>query len=73
MHGFFHQFPTVQEIAAKPIVWGKSGKLILILFLVWVLFFPLDCHLMVYFIIQEIHGFPRQFPIVRENATKPIL
>ena len=32
MHGFPHKFPTVRENATKPMVWGKSGKLILILF-----------------------------------------
>ena len=33
-------------------------------------FFPSDSHPMVYFIIWEMHGFPHQFLIVRENATK---
>ena len=32
MHGFSHQFLTVRENATKPMVWGKSGKMILILF-----------------------------------------
>ena len=36
-------------------------------------FFPLDSHPMVYFIIWKMHGFPRQFLIVRENAAKPIV
>ena len=36
-------------------------------------FFPFDSHLMVYFIIWEMHGFSHQFPIARENATKPIV
>ena len=31
-----------------------------------------DFHPTVYFIIWEIHGFPHQFPIVQENATKLI-
>ena len=35
--------------------------------------FPLDLHPMVYFIICEIHGSPHQFPIVRENETKPVV
>ena len=35
-------------------------------------FFPLDSHLMVYFIIWEMHGFPHQFRIEWENVTKPI-
>ena len=36
-------------------------------------FFPLDSHSMVYLIIWEIHGFPYQFFIVREDATKLIV
>ena len=36
-------------------------------------FFPSDSHPMVYFIIWEMHGFSHQFPIVWENATKPIV
>ena len=32
IHGFFHQFPIVQENATKLIVWGEPGKLVLILF-----------------------------------------
>ena len=35
-------------------------------------FSPLDSHPMVYFIIWEMHGFPHQFLIVRENSTKLI-
>ena len=35
-------------------------------------FFPLDSHPMAYFVIWEMHGFPHQFPIVQENATKII-
>ena len=72
MHEFFHQVPTVWENATKPIVWGKSGKLILIPLCMGA-FFPLDSHPMVYFIIWEMHGFPHQFSLVQENATKPIL
>ena len=32
MHGFPHKFPAIWENATKPMAWGKSGKLILILF-----------------------------------------
>ena len=32
MHGFLHKFPTVRENATKPMVWGKPGKSITILF-----------------------------------------
>ena len=35
-------------------------------------FFPLDLHLMVYFIICEIHGPPHQFSIAWEHAAKSI-
>ena len=40
MHGFPHQFPTIQENATKPMVWEKSGKLILIFFPLFGCFFP---------------------------------
>ena len=36
-------------------------------------FFPSDFHSMVDLHIWEMHGFPHQFLIVRENATKPIV
>ena len=32
MHGFPRKFPTARENATKSMVWGKSGKLITILF-----------------------------------------
>ena len=41
--------------------------------IVWVFFSPSNSHPMVYFIIWEMHGFSHQFPIVQENATKPII
>ena len=41
--------------------------------IVWVLFFPLDSHPMVYFTIWEMRGFLHQFAIVWENATKSIV
>ena len=41
--------------------------------IVWVNFSPYDFHPTVYFIIWEMHGFPNQFPIVQENATKLIV
>ena len=37
-----HKFPTVQENATKPMVWGKSGKQILILFPEYECFFPIQ-------------------------------
>ena len=36
-------------------------------------FFPYNFHPTVYFIIWEMHGFPNQFHIVQENATKLIV
>ena len=36
-------------------------------------FFPSDPHPTVYFTIWEMHAFPHPFPIVQENATKPIV
>ena len=74
MHGFPHKFPTVRENAIKPLVWGKSGKLILILFPQYGCFFPIRFPPYgIYFIIWEMHGFPHQFFIVQENATKPFV
>ena len=35
-------------------------------------FFPLDSHSMVYFIMCEIRGFPHQLPVAWENAVKSI-
>ena len=32
MHGFRYQFHTLQQNTTRPMVWGKTGKLILILF-----------------------------------------
>ena len=32
MFGFSHQFPIAWENATKPIVWGESGKSVIILF-----------------------------------------
>ena len=40
--------------------------------IVWVLFFPLDSHFMVYFITWEMHVFSHQLPITWEKTTKPI-
>ena len=73
MYVFPHKFLTAQENATKPMVWGKSGKLILILFPYYGAFFPFNSHPMVYFSIWEIHGFPHKFPTLRENETKPMV
>ena len=70
---FSHRFVHIREKAAKRLEWGKPGKLVPILFPKHQRFLPLDCHPVVYFIIREMHGFPRQFLIARENPTKPIV
>ena len=41
--------------------------------IVWVIFPQTIPHPTLYFIIWEMHGFPHQFPIVQENATKLIV
>ena len=41
MHGFPHQFPIIRVNAAKPIVWGEPGKLVLIFFAQYGSFFPI--------------------------------
>ena len=41
MHAFPNQFPIVQENATKLIVWGETGKLVLILFPHHKQFFPI--------------------------------
>ena len=73
VHGFPHKFSTVRENATKPMVWGKSGKLILYFSHSVGAFFPLDSHPMVYFIIWQMHGFPHQFSKLRENAKKSMV
>ena len=55
----------------KTIKWVKPGKLVPIFFLWYEWFFPLDSHLVAYFIIWEMDGFLHEFPIARENVTKP--
>ena len=67
MYGFPHQFSIALGNAAKPIKWGKSGKLVPTLFPQYGCFFSLDFHPVGYFIIWEMHGFPHQFPKAQEN------
>ena len=69
-------FPSISHSMGKcnkTHLWGESGKLVIILSYSMGTFFPFDSHPMVYFIIWEMHGFSHQFPIVQENATKPIV
>ena len=72
-----HRMGKVWEIGSrkyptKPIVCGEPGKLVLILFPWYGCFLSLDSYSMVYFIIREMFGFPRLFPIGWENAVKSI-
>ena len=71
--GFPRKFSTVQENAAKPMVWGKSEKSIIILFRWRGCFFPI--RFTSYGILHHMamHEFPHQFLIVWENATKLIV
>ena len=71
MHWFPHKFPTVQENATKLMVWESMGNWYSYFSHSMVAFFPLGFHPVVYFIIWKMHGFPHQFPKLRENATKP--
>ena len=76
MHGFPHKFPTVRENAKmQQNSWcGESvGNWYSYFSHSMGAYFPLDSHPMAYFIIWEMHGFPHQFLIVRENATKLIV
>ena len=73
MYGFPYEFPTEWENATKRMIWGNSGKLIIILFSLYGCFFPIRFPSYVYFSIWEMHGFPHKFLTLRENATKPII
>ena len=57
----------------KTLLQGEPGKLVLTFFPSMGAFFPYDFHPTVHFIIWEMQGFPNQFPIVQENATKLIV
>ena len=61
-----------RKYPTKPIVCGEPGKLVLIPFPWYGCFLSLDSYSVVYFIIREMFGFPRQFPIGWENAVKSI-
>ena len=69
----FSSISNVMEKAAKPLEWGKPGKLTPILFPQYECFLSLDSHPVVYFIIREMHRFPFPFLIAWENPTKPMV
>ena len=69
---FLHQFPMVGKNAAKPIVSGEPGKLVLIFSHSMGAFFPFDSHPMVFFITWKKHWFPHQFLVAQENTAKTI-
>ena len=71
VHGFSHQYPIACENATKPILWGKLGNWYSYFSHSMGTFFPSNYHPMVYLIIWEMHGLPRQFSIDWGNATKP--
>ena len=73
MHGFSHKFPTAWENATKSTIWGKSGKLVLILFPWYGCFFSI--RFPSYGILYHMGNawVSHQFLIVRENATKPFV
>ena len=73
MHRFPDQFLIVRENATKPILWRKPGKLVLIHCLLYGCFFRIEFLTYRVLHLWEIHGFSHQFPIVWENATKPIV
>ena len=61
-----HKFPTVQENATKPMVWGKSGKHTHTFPRVWVLFshpIPILWYTSAY---EKCMGFPINFPQYRK-------
>ena len=73
MHRFPDQFLIVRENATKPILWRKPGKLVLIHCLLYGCFLRIEFLTYRVLHLWEIHGFSHQFPIVWENATKPIV
>ena len=72
MYGLPHKFSAAQENASKPMVWGKSRKLILILFpIVWVLFshpIPILWYTSAY---GKCMGFPINFPHYGKMQQNP--
>ena len=73
IHLFSHQFPLSWERQQNPSNGKSQGSWFHHFFLSMNAFFPLDSHPMVYFIVWEIRQFLHQFPMVRENAAKPIV
>ena len=67
-HINFSQYEKMQQNASNEL---NLEKVVLILFPQYGGFSPCNFHPMVYFLIWEMDGFPNQFPIVQENATKP--
>ena len=70
-------FQSISHRTGKRIkthVMGKTWEIATHTFpILWVFFFLSNSNPTVYFIIWEMHGFPHQFPIARENATKHII
>ena len=61
-----HQFPILRENATKPIVWGKPGKLVIILFPKYGYFYPI--RFPSYGILHYV-GNARVFPSISHNIN----
>ena len=72
MHGFSHQISHSIRKVSKIHRMGKAWEIGSHTFSIKCIFFPLDSHPVVYFIILEIHGFSHQFLIAWEKAGKSI-
>ena len=70
--GFPHLFPITQENATKPIAWGYTGKLVLILFPQYGCFFPIRFPYCGTLHQMGMHVFSHQFPIAWQMAAKVI-
>ena len=74
MHGFSYQFSMARKNTNKKPSYGENlGNWYSLFSHSMGTFFPSDFHPVVCFITWEMHGFSHQFPLARENATKPIL
>ena len=71
--GFPINFPQYGKMQQNPWYGESLGNWYSYFYHSMGVFFPSDSHPIVYFITWEIHGFPHQFPIVQENATKLIV
>ena len=73
LYGFPINFPQYRKMQQNPWHGESLGNWYSYVSHSIVDFSPYDSHPTVYFIIWEMHGFPHEFPIVQENATKFIV